>query len=60
MIIGPTDRQCPGCGSKRVRLSHRRPLDRLLMLFLVRPFRCRDCYLRFRGFYYWLAPGPER
>jgi hypothetical protein len=51
MIIGPKDRQCPGCGSKRVRLSNRRRLDLLLNLFLVRPFRCRDCYLRFRGFY---------
>jgi hypothetical protein len=51
MIIGPKDRQCPGCGGKRVRLSHRRRLDLLLSLFLVRPFRCRDCYFRFRGLY---------
>jgi hypothetical protein len=51
VIIDPKNRQCQGCGSKRVRLSHRKPLDLLLSLFLVRPFRCRDCYLRFRGFY---------
>jgi len=56
MMMGPKNRQCPGCGSKRVRLSHRTPLDLLLSLFLMRPFRCRDCYLRFRSFYFWLAP----
>ncbi len=47
-------RQCPVCGSKDVLRSHRRGVfERTILLpFLLRPFRCRQCSARHLGFFF--------
>ncbi len=40
--------QCPLCGSRNLRYSHRRTRrERLLSWLGIRPLRCRDCRARF-------------
>jgi hypothetical protein len=40
--------ECPLCGSRNLRYSHRRNRrERLLSLIGIRPLRCRDCRARF-------------
>jgi hypothetical protein len=40
--------RCPNCGWRNVRLSHSNgPIDTVLKMFTVFPFRCRSCGLRF-------------
>jgi predicted Zn-ribbon and HTH transcriptional regulator len=40
--------RCPNCGWRNVRLSHSKgPIDTVLKMFTVFPFRCRSCGLRF-------------
>jgi len=52
----PTDdrgaRVCPGCKSRNVRRSHRKwGVERFLLpLILLRPFRCKNCGLRYYGY----------
>jgi hypothetical protein len=42
-------RQCPYCRSNGVRRSHRKNLGEAVLSFVgVYPFRCDDCYGRFR------------
>jgi hypothetical protein len=42
---------CPECGWEDTRLSSRRKLlDYFLMPFLIFPYRCRACGIRFRRF----------
>jgi transposase-like protein len=37
---------CPQCGSTEVRYSHRRGWERLLIVLLLRPYRCENCRRR--------------
>jgi hypothetical protein len=40
--------RCPNCGWRNVRKSHSNgPIDTLMKMFSVLPFRCRSCGLRF-------------
>jgi hypothetical protein len=50
---------CPKCGCIDVDLSMSRPLERLLILLWLRPYRCVACYHRFIRFRRrkWV-PGP--
>jgi hypothetical protein len=42
-------RKCPYCHSNSVRRSHRKNLGEIALSFLgIYPFRCEDCYVRFR------------
>lgn len=41
---------CPKCGKDRAHRSHRSVLDWGLTLFLLKPYRCRDCHHRFYAF----------
>jgi hypothetical protein len=44
-----TIRKCPYCDSYSVRRSHRKNLGEVALGFLgIYPFRCEDCYGRFR------------
>src|SRR5262245_48019 len=44
-----TIRKCPYCRSNGVRWSHRKNLREVVLSFVgVYPFRCDDCYGRFR------------
>jgi hypothetical protein len=44
--------KCPWCGeAAKVRRSHRHPLDKLLGLFRIYPFRCERCDERFYRFW---------
>lgn len=47
-------RQCPLCGSEDILRSHRRGfLERtILLLLLLRPFRCRQCSARHLAFFF--------
>lgn len=41
---------CPQCGSRSLRFSHvRTPAERAAIVLGIRPLRCRDCRLRFKG-----------
>jgi len=41
--------RCPNCGWRNVRLSHSTgPIDTIMKMFSVAPFRCRSCGTRFR------------
>lgn len=40
-----TPKLCPHCGSNDIQRSHRRLLERVLLI--VRPYRCGDCQRRF-------------
>jgi hypothetical protein len=43
--------QCWGCGGKMVHRSHRRNRwEYLISIVGVYPFRCEDCYARFKVF----------
>jgi len=51
LSVGP--RYCTSCGSRRVQRSRRRnPLEWLMLLFLLRPFRCGFCNDRHYGFFF--------
>src|SRR3954466_13931052 len=53
----PAARNCPECGSARIRLSHRKGLlDRLLTFFGAEICRCHDC--RVRRAWIYSAPLP--
>lgn len=41
---------CPECQSTETRCSHRRLWERLLIVFLLRPYRCENCQRRFWRF----------
>lgn len=41
---------CPKCMHSDSRPAQRKLLEYLLMVFLFRPYRCRDCGNRFWGF----------
>jgi transposase-like protein len=45
-------RVCPSCSSHNVRRSHRKGfVERLLLrMILLRPFRCKNCGLRYYGY----------
>ena len=47
-------RQCPLCGSRDVLRSHRRGLVEwtIVLLLLMRPFRCRQCSARHLAFFF--------
>lgn len=47
-----TPHVCPNCESPNIRRSRREgPFEFLLhWLFLLSPYRCRDCYQRYFGF----------
>jgi hypothetical protein len=47
-------RQCPLCGSEDVLRSHRRGVLEwtVLLLLLLRPFRCRQCSARHLTFFF--------
>jgi hypothetical protein len=59
-------RRCPLCGSEEVLRSRRRGLIELFFvpLFLLRPYRCRQCSARHLGFILRprvvAIPGDER
>jgi len=38
---------CPLCHSKKVRRSHRQPIDLLAVLLMAKPMRCRNCSHRY-------------
>ena len=45
----PTIRQCPYCHSNDIRRSHRKNLGEVALSFVgIYPFRCENCYGRFR------------
>jgi hypothetical protein len=46
-----TRRQCPLCGSIRFEAAESVHLDGLLVLFMLRPVRCINCWRR----YYWFG-----
>jgi hypothetical protein len=50
--MGP--RECPLCGSDDVIRSHRRGVLEwtLLLVLLIRPFRCRQCSARHLTFFF--------
>jgi len=52
--FGLGTRQCPLCGSEDILRSHRRGvLERtILLLLLLRPFRCRQCSARHLTFFF--------
>ncbi len=41
---------CPKCWAEDVRPSRRRWIDYFLMVFLILPYRCRNCGRRFWHF----------
>lgn len=41
---------CARCASTRIHRSRRRKMEWVLMLVLVRPYRCHSCMTRFRAF----------
>ena len=41
---------CPQCMHNDSRPARRTLLESFLMIFLFRPYRCRDCGYRFWGF----------
>ena len=46
---GLTVRKCPYCDSYSVRRSHRKNLGEVALSFVgIYPFRCENCYGRFR------------
>jgi hypothetical protein len=47
-------RKCPLCGSEDVLRSHRRGVLEwtILLLLLIRPFRCRQCSARHLTFFF--------
>jgi hypothetical protein len=47
-------RQCPLCGSDDVLRSHRRGILEwtVLLMLLLRPFRCRQCSARHLAFFF--------
>lgn len=47
-------RQCPLCGSEDVLRSHRRGILEwtVLLVLLLRPFRCRQCSARHLSFFF--------
>lgn len=50
---------CPRCGNRELRRSHRRgPVDHVLALVKLRPFRCEFCEIRFHA--YQSSPAPRR
>jgi hypothetical protein len=52
--LGLGARQCPLCGSEDVLRSHRRSILEwtVLLLVLLRPFRCRECSARHLTFFF--------
>jgi len=45
------DPRCPACGIRDVRRSiQHAPLDRLYSLFGCKPYRCRNCGIRFHRY----------
>jgi DNA-directed RNA polymerase subunit RPC12/RpoP len=40
---------CPHCGYAKIHYSHRWYWERLLILLLLRPYRCENCQSRFWG-----------
>ena len=46
-------RYCPRCGSENIsRARLRGGTDFLILLLLLRPFRCRSCWMRYYGFFF--------
>jgi hypothetical protein len=44
-----TTRKCPYCQSNRLRRSHRKNLGEVALSYVgIYPFRCENCYGRFR------------
>ena len=46
---------CPYCRSIKVRYSHPTPVEKLLCLIYLRPYRCRACRKRFYARQRWRA-----
>ncbi len=49
-------RKCPQCGQRRARFSHRNLIEKLLLVLLLRPYRCNVCMRRF----WWWAWNPRQ
>jgi len=50
-------RICPNCSSQEIYLSHRKNhFEKSLSVFLIRPFRCRQCHRRFWKF---ISPNSQ-
>ena len=50
--------RCPNCGWRNVRLSHiNGPVDSVMKMFSIMPFRCRSCGTRFRR--RWIVRGTK-
>jgi hypothetical protein len=48
---------CPNCSSQEIYLSHRKNhFEKSLSVFLIRPFRCRQCHRRFWKF---ISPNSQ-
>ena len=41
---------CQHCFCRRIRREHRRWYETILILFFLRPYRCKHCSSRFLGF----------
>ena len=51
-------RTCPKCKSMDIHRSHRRGLESLLVLVLMRPLRCHACNHRFLGMLFGTSLAP--
>jgi hypothetical protein len=47
---GKKRRPCPSCLSRNTRRSRRNLLEYPLLVFFIRPYRCRHCLTRFWRF----------
>ena len=45
--------RCPKCGSKEIHRSHRKNIAERAFSFLVLPWRCSICYVRFFRLRWW-------
>jgi hypothetical protein len=51
---------CKHCLCAKLRFAKRRSYERLLGLFLIRPYRCTHCSARFLRFSLWHRQGDDK